>query len=220
MKTFDAFTNSTSTKNHESPLGEAGLLGEPLHYLGGKKYDNFMRKTWEKPNEWLSSAIKKHDKVDRKINPFHKWMDSTKIGGKIKDFVHAKPADSAAIILGSIFGGGALLGGGGAGGGGGATGGDLGIFSNGGVNGMQGVGGGNMGNLVAQQGGAAGGAASGSANSWQDQLQQMPQQQQQQAMPAPTPRPGYTAVELPPNTGVGESPGPIRYRKALVRAMG
>lgn len=81
-----------------------------------------------------------------------------------------------------------------------ASGGDLGIFSNGGVNGLQGVGGGNSG-LLASQGGISGGAGIGSATpaassmGTQDYLQiaqqlggkQQPQQQQapvQQAPPA------------------------------------
>lgn len=184
-----ALENSTRTDNHSSPFGEAGLLGDPLAYLLGKKYKKFMRKTFEIPNQVLSPAIKKFDKFDRKINPIHRAIDKTEIGGKIKDFVHEKPADSAGAILGSVFGGGALLGGMGGGGaaGGGAAGGSaaapaagsfgglgtgsagglqassgLGVFADGGSAGMAGVGGGNAGAL-ASSGGISGGAGIGSA---------------------------------------------------------
>jgi hypothetical protein len=173
MGFLDRFNASTSSGNHMSPFGEAGLLFDPLAYIGGDKYKNFMRKTWEKPNEWLSPIIKKHDEYDRKINPLHRAMDKTEIGGEIKDMVHEKPADSALAILGSIFGGGALMGGlGGGGGAGGAQGQGLGLFANGGQGGMTGVGGGNAGAL-AQAGGIPGGAGMGSATpaastSWQD----------------------------------------------------
>lgn len=118
---LSALTNSTKTDNHSSPFGEAGLLLDPLAYVLGKKYKNFMRKTFELPNKVLSPALKKFDKFDRKINPIHRAIDKTEIGGKIADFVHNKPADSAGAILGSIFGG-ALLGGGGAAGGGATSG--------------------------------------------------------------------------------------------------
>jgi len=116
MGIFDAFNNATRSDNNASPFGEAGLLGDPLHYLIGDKYDNFMRKTWEYPNEYAGKALTKFDTFDRKINPIHRAIDRTEIGGKIKDMVHNKPGDSALAVLGTIFGGGALMGGGAAGG--------------------------------------------------------------------------------------------------------
>jgi hypothetical protein len=158
MGLFDAFSGSTSADNNESPFGEAGLLGDPLHYLGGKKYDKFMRKTWELPNEYVGKYLTKFDKFDRKINPIHHAIDRTAIGGKIADYAHNKPGDSALAVLGSVFGGGALLGGAG----GGSTGSGLGIFSNGGTAGMGSVGGGNAGAL-ASSGGISGGAGMGTA---------------------------------------------------------
>jgi hypothetical protein len=161
---FDRFNASLSGDNHMSPFGEAGLLGDPLHYIVGDKYDKFMRKTWEKPNEIIGEKLTKFDDFDRKINPIHRAMDRTAIGGKIKDMVHNKPGDSALAVLGSIFGGGALLGGAGGGSLGGGTGQGLGIFSNGGAGGMSGVGGGNAG-VLASQGGIGGGAGMGAAGS-------------------------------------------------------
>src|SRR6187402_408284 len=145
MGFFDQFSDSTSAGNHQSPFGEAGLLGDPLHYLGGKKYDKFMRKTWELPNEYVGKYLTKFDKFDRKINPLHKAMDKTSIGKKIADYAHNKPGDSALAVIGSVLGGGAVFGGGA----GGSSGGGLGIFSNGGEGGMSGVGQGNAGQLFA-----------------------------------------------------------------------
>jgi hypothetical protein len=175
-----------------SPFGEAGLLGDPLHYLLGDKYDKFMRKTWEIPNEKLSPYVKKFHKFEKKVNPYinpiQAEIDKTEFGGKIKGMSENKPGDAALAILGSVFGGGALLGGlgGGAGGGassgaggggslgmggsqlgglggfGGGTNSGLGIFANGGAGGMAGVGGGNAG-MFAAGGGISGGAGIGSA---------------------------------------------------------
>lgn len=194
MGFFDAFNNSLSQDNHSSPFGEAGLLGDPLHYIVGDKYDNFMRKTWEMPNQYAGQYLTKFDKFDRKINPIHRAIDRTAIGGKIADYAHNKPGDSALAVLGSIFGGGALLGGmgggGAAGGGGGLIGGGsasggaagggaeagmgfggagtanggMGIFANGSAQGMGAVGGGNAGSLAASNG-ILGGAGMGSAGS-------------------------------------------------------
>ncbi len=164
MGLFDRFNASLNTGNSMSPFGEAGLLGDPLHYLIGDKYDRFMRKTWEKPNEVVGPLIKKFDqKVDRKINPLHKAIDKTELGGEAANLAYNKPGDTALAVLGSIFGGGALMGGLGGGAGGGASGGsNLGIFANGGQGGLQGLGGGNAGAL-AQSGGISGGAGMGSA---------------------------------------------------------
>jgi hypothetical protein len=161
MGLFDRFNASLNTGNSMSPFGEAGLLGDPLHYLLGDKYDRFMRKTWEKPNEVVGPLIKKFDqKVDRKINPLHKAIDKTEIGGEASNLAYNKPGDTALAVLGSIFGGGALMGGLGGGSAGGGS--NLGMFANGGQGGLTGLGGGNAGAL-AQSGGISGGAGMGSA---------------------------------------------------------
>lgn len=163
MGFFDKFNDATRTDNNKSPFGEAGLLGDPLHYAIGSKYDDFMRKTWEMPNKYAGQALTKFDTFDRKINPLHRAMDKTEIGGKIKDFVHNKPGDSALAILGTVFGGGALANSGAFGGmfgGSGGGGSDLGIFSNGGTGGIGTVGNGNAGAALPtaiQQGGGIGG---------------------------------------------------------------
>ncbi len=161
MGYFDRFNESLSGNNHMSPFGEAGLAFDPMSKLFGSSYDNFMRKTWEIPNEKVGALVEKHDVYDRKINPLHREMDKTSFGAKAKEMVHNKPGDSALAVLGTIFGGGALMGGGGAGGGGGmfgsstgggGAGGNLGIFSNGGSGGMGSVGSGNAGQLLANTG--------------------------------------------------------------------
>lgn len=208
MGFFDNFNRSTSSGNHMSPFGEAGLLFDPIyHATGGDKggYARFMRKSWEIPNEKVGGLIEKHDKYDRKINPLHRAMDKTEIGGKAKDMVHNKPGDSALAVLGAIYGGGALMGnmGGGASGGGGqgmfgnmfgggGGGQNLGVFSNGGQAGMSGVGTGNAGTLFANTGintggvagvggtGAQGGLGSLGMQDWMKLGQSMPGQQQQQ----------------------------------------
>lgn len=210
MGFFDAFNKSTKSGNHMSPFGEAGLMFDPLHYIGGDKYDRFMRKTWEIPNEKVGGLLEKHDKYDRKINPLHRAIDKTEIGGEIKETVHNKPGDSALAVLGAIYGGGALMSGmgGGASGGGGmfgssTGGGNLGIFSSGGQGGMSGVGSGNAGQLFANTGintggvggvggtGAQGGLGQLGMQDWMKMGQSMPGmpgmqgQQQQQSGPKP-----------------------------------
>lgn len=169
-----------------SPFGEAGLLGDPLYWATGGdkgKYAEFMRKTWEKPNEWLSPYAKKFHEFERKnpwLNPIQAEIDKTEMGGKIKGMSENKPGDAALAIMGAAFGGPAILGGMG---GGGAAGGEvgtlagsgapattggltntsgLGIFANGGTGGMSTVGGGNAG-LLASSGGIGGGAGMGAA---------------------------------------------------------
>jgi hypothetical protein len=191
---LDDFNKSTKSGNHMSPFGEAGLLFDPLAYIGGDKYKNFMRKTWEGPNKALSPAVKKFHAFEKKVNPYinplQAEIDKTELGGKVKTTSENKPGDAALAILGAVFGGGALLGGmgGGAGGAGGAGGGGagagelgglggwgggtqsgLGIFSNGGAGGMAGVGGGNAGAL-ATAGGVGGGAGMGSATAGGSQM--------------------------------------------------
>jgi hypothetical protein len=132
MGFFDSFNNSLDKDNHSSPFGEAGLLFDPLAYVGdavgkGDDYRNFMRKTWEIPNKELSPYAKKFHEFERKnpwINPLQSEIDKTSFGSKIKDYSEDKPGDAALAIMGSVFGGGALLGGmGGGGAGGGASGG-------------------------------------------------------------------------------------------------
>src|SRR6476619_651801 len=100
MSFLDRFNASLSGGNHLSPFGEAGLLLDPLAYIGGDKYRNFMRKTWEVPNEKLGALLTKHDEIDRKINPIHRAIDRTEIGGKVAEMVHNKPGDSALAVLG------------------------------------------------------------------------------------------------------------------------
>lgn len=145
-----AFEDSTSAKNHKSPFGEAGLMFDPLAYLFGKKYKNFMRKTWEIPNEKVGGVLKKFNKFDRKVNPIHRAIDRTAIGAKVKDYAENKPGDSLMAVLGAVYGGGALLGGGAAGGSGTA-----------GVTG--GTSGSTLGGLGGGTAGATGGAGTGSA---------------------------------------------------------
>lgn len=172
---MSSFEESLSASNNQSPFGEAGLYGDPLHYLVGSKYDKFMRKTWELPNQYIGKYLTKFDKFDRKVNPIHRAMDRTAIGKKIADYAHNKPGDSALAVLGSIFGGGALMGGGSSGG----TGGGLGVFSNNGAGGMSQVGGGNLGNAV--NAGSFTPMSSGSGMGGMQSQMRMPQQQQQQS---------------------------------------
>jgi hypothetical protein len=177
MGFFDNFNKSTSSGNHMSPFGEAGLLFDPIYRLTGEDdgaYAKFMRKTWEKPNEWLSPYAKKFHQFERDnpwINPLQSEIDKTEIGGKIKGMSENKPADSVLAIMGAAFGGGALLGGmGGGSAGGGSSGGllggeaagsgqGLGIFANNGAQGMGSVGSGNAGALFANTGINTGGVA-------------------------------------------------------------
>jgi hypothetical protein len=220
MSFFDRFSQSLDKDNHLSPFGEAGLLGDPLHYIGGDKYDNFMRKTWETPNEVVGNGITKFDTYDRKVNPIHRAMDRTEIGGKIKDFVHNKPGDSAMAILGSIYGGGALMSGGGASGGsgmfgnmfgGGGTGQGLGIFSNGGTGGMSQVGVGNAG-VLAQSGGIGGGAGMGAAGTSAGPAQIGLSGNWQQYMKAGQSLPGMNGQQQQQDTG----PKPYLYRGQVI----
>jgi hypothetical protein len=210
MGFFDDFNRSTKSGNHMSPFGEAGLLFDPLAYIGGDKYKSFMRKTWEKPNEVVGKGVAKFNVFDRKINPMHKAIDKTQFGKDARNMVENKPGDSALAVIGSIFGGGALMsgmGGGGAGGSGGGMfgsstgGGNLGIFSNGGQGGMGSVGTGNAGQLFGSTGintggvggvggtGAQGGLGQLGMQDWmklgQDGQRLMGGQQQQDTGPKP-----------------------------------
>lgn len=221
---FKRFEDSTSSKNHMSPFGEAGLLFDPLAYIGGDKYRNFMRKTWEKPNEWLSPYAKKFHAFERKnpwINPLQAEIDKTEFGGKIKGMSENKPGDAALAIMGAAFGGGALLGGGGGSSAGGFQGygemggfqpsSDLGIFGNGGQGGMGSVGQGNMGNLVNSPG------VQGISQQGMTQQMQMPQQQQEQPKydaPEYNPRPSNPAT-----THVTVTPGSPVYGRMIGRVM-
>lgn len=208
MGIFDNFNNATKGGNHSSPFGEAGLLFDPLYYLTGKdkgKYAKFMRKTWEVPNEKLSPYVKKFNKFDRKINPMHKAIDETGFGADAREMVENKPGDSALAVLGSIFGGGALMGGlgGGSAGGGAAGGSNLGVFSNGGQAGLQGVGTGNAGNLYASTGintggvgGVGGTGTSTGATNWMDLAKEGAGAMQNQQQPQQTPTPESRSAEL------------------------
>jgi hypothetical protein len=107
-------------------------------------------------------------------------------------------AHDAAHTIAAIFGAQGLMGAGqGLLGGGQATGSNLGVFSNGGVNGMTGVGGGNAGAL-AQSGAISNGAGTASLGNGLTNAMDMgkqlgfggQQQPQQQAMPAPAPQRG------------------------------
>ena len=165
---------------NESPGTRFGLMFDPLAYIGGDKYRDFINKTGDQANLKISKAIGTDDRGGWAAN---------------------KPASTIGLLAASYFGGGAALGGlggGGAGGGASGAGQGLGIFSNGGAGGMAGVGGGNAGSLAASHG-IGGGAGIGSATStggfmgsmndprqWMQMAQQMPQgQQQQQEQPRP-----------------------------------
>lgn len=211
---FDKFNESTSSGNHMSPFGEAGLLFDPLSKIIGSDYDKFMRKTWEEPNKALSPYVKKFHQFERDnpwINPLQAEIDKTEIGGKVKGMSENKPGDAALAIMGAAFGGPALMGGmGGMGGGGasggigggasGGSGGGLGLFSNGGQGGMAGVGQGNVGQLFGSTGintGGVGGVGGTGAGGFMEQAggmqglmqmgQGLPGQQQQQEPEGPKP---------------------------------
>lgn len=171
---FDDVEHALSGDNSESPGTRFGLKFDPLSYLLGKKYRNFINKTGDKLNSTLAPIQKKVNKFDRKINPIHRAIDRTELGGEVKQWVENKPGST----MGLVYGGGAAYGGltGGASGGS-----NLGIFSNGGQQGMGGVGGGNAGAL-ANSGGIEGGAGIGSATEaapmdWQSLAKQGLQQQ-------------------------------------------
>jgi hypothetical protein len=164
------------------------LLGDPLHYALGSKYDHVMRQTWEAPNTALSPYVKKFNVLDREANPLHRAIDRTSFGMGARNFVENKPND----VIGAIIGGGAIAGGLGGGssiapgtvaadtaqasgalpGIGGSTGlsaseaggllsnSGMGIFADGGAAGMGAVGGGNAG-VLAASGGIGGGAGTG-----------------------------------------------------------
>lgn len=122
----------------------------------------------------------------------------TKKGGRMHDAAH---------VVSAIFGGQGLMGAGQGFLGGGAQGSNLGVFGNGGVSGMQGVGAGNSG-LLAQQGGISGGAGIGSASTsapgglqqYAQMMQGMPgfpgQQQQQTPPPSPEKKPYWIRGQI------------------------
>lgn len=181
---FNDVEHALSGDNSESPGTRFGLKFDPLAYLFGKKYRDLINKTGDKLNSTLAPIQKKVNKFDRKINPLHRAIDRTELGGQVKQWVENKPGST----MGLVYGGGAAYSG--LAGGSGAGGSDLGIFSNGGTSGMGGVGGGNAGAL-ANAGGIEGGAGMGSATEggaafdWQSLakqgLQQSNPQQQQRA---------------------------------------
>lgn len=201
-----SLSHAMSGGNHESIGTRFGLKFDPLAYIFGKKYKDFINKTGDTANEFLSEKVMKPvNKFDRKINPIHRAIDRTSIGGKVHEWTDNKPGSTLGLVAGGYAAGSALAGGGGAaagGGGGGAAaggglgagGGGLGVFANGGAGGLAGVGGGNAGALGAS-GGISGGAGIGSsteagaagAAGWQDWAkmasQAMNKQGQQQQAP-------------------------------------
>jgi hypothetical protein len=119
-----------------SPGTRFGLMFDPLAYIGGDKYRDFINKTGDQANLTLSKAIGSDDRGGWAAN---------------------KPASTIGLMAAAYYGGGALMGGGG---GGGASGGsNLGIFGNGGQGGMAGVGSGNVGQLFGSTGINTGGVA-------------------------------------------------------------
>jgi hypothetical protein len=116
----------------------------------------------------------------------------TKKGGQMHDIAH---------IVSAFYGGQGIMGlGGGAPA---SSGGNLGIFANGGQAGMTGVGGGNMGAL-ASSGGISGGAGGGlgSMQPYMQAMQQMIPQQQQQPQAAP---PARVGTQAPPASYLPEA---------------
>jgi hypothetical protein len=228
---FEEAQKAWNSPGYDSPGTAFGLEMDPIALiLGkkglGKKYRSLINKSGYYANKVMAKAGEPMYSLARKNTPGRK--DGNELD-KTLDFAEKKPASTTGMLaalyfgssaIGSMGGGGASGGAGGAGGGAsGGTGEGLGIFSNNGAAGMDSVGGGNMGNLVAQQGG---GAASASGTSWQDQLrqQQMPQQQQQQEQQRQA-RSAYTPATVPTTGGVGERPDPIGYRRLMMaRAMG
>lgn len=171
-----AATEAFSSSDHRSPGTRIGLKFDPLAYIFGDKYREFINMTGDKANEYLSKVAKPVNDWDKKNNPIHKYItDNTGIGKKVDTFVENKPASTLGIIAGGYAAGSGIAGSGGAAAQGGSGGGGLGIFANGGAGGMAGVGGGNAGAL-ASSGGVGGGAGVGASSeagaagaaSWQD----------------------------------------------------
>lgn len=205
----------------DSPGSRFGLMFDPLAYMLGDKYRDFINKTGDESNRSLSH-----------------WMGTDDRNG----WVSNKPASTIGMIIGGAYAGGGMFGGGGAGAGGGAgsAGGSgvgwggagtsnsgLGLFANGGSGGMAGVGGGNAG-MFASQGGIAGGAGIGAATEggaagsmdWQqlakDGMQnQQPQQEQTQrdaGFQVKQSNPAFMQASVTPGQ-------PITYQQRLARVL-
>lgn len=145
--------DSDSSKNNESYVARVGGFGQqytdPLYWIFGDKYTDQLIEWADKGNKFFSKIAKQDPIVqfDRRNNP----LQDTKEGKKAGDWAENKPLDSAAIVLGSIFGGGAAFGGmgaGGAGGGAGAVGGGVGGGGAAGIGGGA-IGGGGMAGIPA-----------------------------------------------------------------------
>lgn len=146
------------SQSSDSPGARFGLMFDPLAYILGDKYRNFIKKTGDESNKTLAHAIGSDDS--------NSWVGN-------------KPASTIGLIIGGSYAGGGMFGGGGSG----PSGGDLGVFSHGGSGGMSPVGGGNAG-VLANSGGIEGGAGvggMGGGSMMGKQMPQMPGQQQQQS---------------------------------------
>lgn len=172
------------SKSNASPGTRFGLMFDPLAYIGGDKYRDFINKTGDQANLSLSKALGTSNKGGWAAN---------------------KPASTIGLLAAAYYGGGSALSG--MGGGGGSSSSGLGIFSNGGRAGLSGLGGGNAGAL-ASQGGISGGAGIGSAQAapalgaqqymkMGQQLLGQQQPQQQQAAPAQAATPQHFGPAAP-----------------------
>lgn len=87
-ETKDAWNDDTSPK---SPGARFGLMFDPLAYILGDKYRNFIKKTGDESNRSLSH-----------------WIGSDDRGG----WVANKPASTIGLIIGGSYAGGGMFGGG------------------------------------------------------------------------------------------------------------
>lgn len=208
---FGAASEAFSSSDHRSPGTRFGLKFDPLAYIFGDKYREFINMTGDKANEYLSKIAKPVNEWDKKNNPIHKYItDNTAIGKKVDTFAEQKPGSAIGLIAGGYAagsgiagagggsaagsGGGALEAGGTGWGGAGTANSGLGAFGGGSGGGMASVGGGNAG-VLASSGGVGGGAGIGSsteagaadAAGWQDWakmgMKAMNQNQKQPAAP-------------------------------------
>lgn len=159
-------------RNHSSVVGAVGKYADPLGALFGDRWMEFFHERLpSQMNEYASGIAQK----DPFIQADRKWglgRKGSPLRG-VSNFAEDRPADTTALVLGSIFGGGALaggMGGGSAGGGGGAA-------AGGGTSGG-GFGGFNFANMNWQD-----------PNTYMQLMGNMPGGQQQQVPPAQQPRP-------------------------------
>lgn len=191
MAKDDDLKGSFDKDNHMSFVARLGAKLDPLNYILGEKYHAPGIKLADWSNKAASSIVK-HDpgmRFDRKYGFSRKGSPIRQVSTWTKN----KPVDTAAIVVGSIFGGGALAGamGGGAGGTGG------GAAAGGGTASASSAGG-----AAAGGGSAAGSAAPTSGMSVPDWIKlgqaaagSMRGGQQQQVM---QPQMADTQAELPP----------------------